>query len=224
MPGGRARTLLRLICAVVIVARARPAIAADTASAIHGLWVWKSSSVLRGAQDERMLRDFCRSADINEVYLSVSAKAGKSDEQEMGDLIALLHRSGIRVEALLTSVSADAGGQAREKLLDHVRAIARFNQQRASDRFDGIRLDIEPQQRAENKGQGNLQFLPGLVDAFWAVRALTDAARLTVDADIQSKLLKGDSKQRRALLSSLSPLVQLCGLIPLRIRLNLTPE
>ena len=78
-----------------------------------------------------------------------------------------------------------------------------FNQHHAADRFDGIHLDIEPQQRPENKGPGNLKFLAGLVDAYSAVRAQAERARLMVNADIQNKLLKGDLAQRRMLLTSL---------------------
>jgi hypothetical protein len=87
--------------------------------------------------------------------------------------------------------------------LDHVRGVVQFNRNHPTDRFDGIHLDIEPQQRPENKGPGNLGFLPGLVDAYRAVRAQSERARLTVNADIQNKLLKGNLAQRRMLLSSL---------------------
>jgi hypothetical protein len=77
-----------------------------------------------------------------------------------------------------------------------------FNHRHASDRFDGIHLDIEPQQRPENKGPGNLRFLPGLADAYRAVCAVAEPAGLTVNADIQNKLLKGDPAQRKMLLSA----------------------
>jgi hypothetical protein len=41
------------------------------------------------------------------------------------------------------------------------------------------------------------------VDAFRAVRAVAEPAGMTVNADIQNKLLKGDAGQRRMLLSAL---------------------
>jgi hypothetical protein len=118
-------------------------------------------------------------------------------------LIELLHGSHVRVEALLSSEQADEPGKHRDKLLDQVREIVRFNQNHPRRPFDGVHLDIEPQQRAENKGPGNLRFLPGLVDAYREVLRVAEAAQLTVNADIQNKLLKGDLAQRKLLLSSL---------------------
>jgi hypothetical protein len=61
---------------------------------------------------------------------------------------------------------------------------------------------VEPWQRPENKGAGNLQFLPGLVDVFRAVVARAEQVGMTVNADIAVKLLKGDLGQRQTLLSS----------------------
>src|SRR5271156_1364994 len=168
----------------------------------HGLWVWKNPPVVDAPQGAEKLRDFCRSPGINEVYLSVSANGDASEEGRLAHLIALLHRSNIRVEALLSSENADEPGKHREKLLDHVRAVLQFNRSHSANRFDGIHLDIEPQQRPENKGPGNLRFLPGLAEAFRAVRAITQPAGLTLNADIQNKLLKGDAAQRKMLLTA----------------------
>ena len=112
------------------------------------------------------------------------------------------HGSRVRVGALLSSTDADEEGKAREKLLGHIREVIAFNQSHPGDRFDGVHLDIEPQQRPENKGQGNLSFLPGLVGTFRAARELTAPAHLSLNVDIQTKLLKGDLEQRRSLLTS----------------------
>ena len=197
------RTIL-LICASSFSSTARDIGAPQSNTALHhGLWVWKGPSVVESPNGIELLRDFCRSNDINEIYISVSSHGDASPDDRFAHLIDLLHRSNIRVEALLSSENADEPGKHREKLLDHVRAVLQFNRNHSANRFDGIHLDVEPQQRPENKGPGNLRFLPGLVDAYRAARALAEPAHLSINADIQNKLLKGDLAERRMLLSSL---------------------
>ena len=149
----------------------------------------------RGAET---LRDFCQSQGIDEVYAALPADG----PAPLAHLISLLHGSAIRVEALLSSTGAAQAGEHRQKLLDRVRAIVQFNRGHAG-RVDGIHLDIEPQQLPENKGRGNLAFLPGLVEAYGEVRALAEPAHMMVNADIPEKLLRGTLAERRMLLTSL---------------------
>jgi hypothetical protein len=177
-------------------------VAHAASSPTHGLWVWKSATVFEAPHAAEALRDFCRSEDINEVYVSVSARTQQAEESQLAHAIAVLHRSNIRVEALLSSTDADEAGKHRESLVEHAQGIAQFNRAHPQDRFDGIHLDVEPQQRPENKGSGNLRFLPGLADVFSAVRAVAEQAGMTVNADIQTKLLKGTPAERKMLLSS----------------------
>jgi len=177
----------------------------------HGLWVWKSKTVLEAPRGAEALRDFCRMQGVNEVYVSYSASttsssASAADGKLLARTISLLHGERVRVEALLSSTDADEPGKHREKLLGEVREIVEFNRAHPGNRFDGIHLDVEPQQRLENKGPGNLGFLPGLVDAFRAVRSVAEPAGMRVNADIQNKLLKGDAGQRRMLLTALPQL------------------
>ena len=190
------------LAGVLVALISLTAVAGETVPT-HGLWVWKSPTVLRAPHSAETLREFCQSQGINEVYVSVSAQHDASMEKRLVHLIALLHGVHIRVEALLSSEDADEPGEHRNKLLAEVCGVVRFNQSHEADRFDGIHLDIEPQQRPENKGSGNLRFLPGLVDAYRAVRAQAERAQLTVNADIESKLLKGNRAERRKLLSAL---------------------
>jgi hypothetical protein len=171
----------------------------------HGLWVWKTPTVLAAPHAAETLRNFCRTEHVNEVYVAFTAaeKEGPPEQNQLATLIHILHKSNIHVEALLSSTDADEPGKPRDKLLGHIHDVIAFNQSHLNDVFDGIHLDIEPQQRPENKGPGNLKFLPGLVDAYRAARHLAEPAHLTVNADIQNKLLKGELSQRRNLLSSL---------------------
>ncbi len=191
-----------LFCSVLFGTRLLYAFAGATPSSVHGLWVWKSQTVLDASGGAEALLDFCNSEGITEVYVSVSASSEASEENRLTHLITLLHRSNIRAEALLSSVTADEPGKHRETLLDHVRKILQFNKAHPTDRFDGIHLDVEPQQRPENKGAGNLRFLPGLADAYRAVRTMAEPAGMTVNADIQIKLLKGDLDERKMILSA----------------------
>jgi hypothetical protein len=171
---------------------------------VHGLWVWKTPIILDLPARGEALREFCRSHQINEVYLSFSSQnGGAAEQQEIQKLIGLLHKSHIRVEALLSSTDADEPGKHRDKLMAHVSEVVSYNREHAQERFDGIHLDIEPQQRQENKGPGNLAFLPGLLDTYRGVRAVAEQNQMTVNADIPNKLLKGDLNQRRGLMSSL---------------------
>ena len=169
---------------------------------IHGLWIWKTASVLEAPGSAEALRSFCQSQGINEVYVSISNESVLGEKGQIESVIDLLHKSNIRVEALLGSANADESGKPREAFLDHVREILEFNRKHPANRFDGIHLDIEPHQRDENKGAGNLKFLPNLVETFRAVRAMAEADKMTVNADIAVKVLKGSADERRMLLTS----------------------
>jgi len=191
-----------MLCSIFLSVFPVFAFAGAASAPVHGLWVWKSPAVLDAPRGAETLLEFCKSEGINEVYVSISARSEAAEESQLVRLIGLLHHSDIRVEALLSSTDADQPGKHRETLLDHVRVIVQFNHKHSRDRFDGIHLDVEPQQRPENKGTGNLRFLPGLADAFRAVRAVAEPDGMTVNADIQNKLLKGDPGQRKMLLSA----------------------
>jgi hypothetical protein len=193
----------RAALAALLALSATLATAAADTTPVHGLWVWKGPSILADAHGADALLQFCRAQGINEAYVSVSDHGDLSELNQFSALIERLHGAGIRVEALISSTDADEAGKHRDKLLEHVRQIVQFNRSHATTRFDGIHLDIEPQQRPENKGPGNLGFLPGLTDAYRAVRAVAEGAQMSVNADIQNKLLKGTLAQRRLLLSSM---------------------
>jgi hypothetical protein len=195
---------------MVLVVAAPPAAAAAAptspptlAPRAHGLWVWKGPSLLAAPQGAERLRDFCRTHEINEVYVSILTQGRLTDPAALARLITLLHGERVRVEALLSSTDADEPGKHRDTLLGHVQTVIGFDKEHPQNRLDGIHLDIEPQQRPENKGAGNLKFLPGLAQAYRAVRALAEPTGLSVNADIQNKLLKGSADERAMLLESL---------------------
>src|ERR1700690_1058545 len=108
------RLCLWIVCGSLLVGAAVPACGATS---VHGIWVWKSQSVLESPHAAETLRDFCESQGINEVYVSVSTRNTASDDERLTRLIAVMHRSNIRVEALLSSENADEGGKHLDKLL-----------------------------------------------------------------------------------------------------------
>jgi len=191
-----------LFCSALLIALPIVARAQTPAAPTHGLWLWKSPTVLESPHAAESLREFCKAENINEVYISISERSEAAEDSQLAHTITVLHRANIRAEALLSSSEADEPGKHRETLLRHVQEIIEFNGKHPAAKFDGIHLDIEPQQRPENKGPGNLRFLPGLAEAFRAVRAITQPAGLTLNADIQNKLLKGDAAQRKMLLTA----------------------
>jgi hypothetical protein len=197
------RAALLCIAGVALLGAALPISRAQRTVLKHGLWVWKGPSILQTQSSVDALRNFCQANQINEVYVSVSQRGEMMPPGNMLRVVSVLHKSEIKVEALLSSENADEGGQHLEKLLGEVQSIVRFNQQNPANRFDGIHLDIEPQQRPENKGPGNLRFLPGLAQAYRAIRNVAEPTGISVNADIQNKLLKGDAEQRKLLLSAL---------------------
>lgn len=168
---------------------------------VRGLWVWKTATVLATPDDVESLRRFCAERKVNEVYLSLPGQDGLSDVQ-LADVIARLHASKLRVEALFGSTDADLPGRPREQLLNRVRSVVEFNQRHPAESFDGVHLDVEPHQRPENKGTGNLRFLANLAETFRSVRAIVEPAGLSLNVDIPNKVLKGNLEQRRLLVTS----------------------
>ena len=122
MPRVISRLLFWTLSIAAVFGFSPSAMAEDNVST-HGLWVWKGPSVLEGPGAVERLRDFCQAQGINEIYISVSDHGDMSGIGRFSHLIDLLHRSNIRVEALLSSENADEAGPHREKLLDHVRQI-----------------------------------------------------------------------------------------------------
>jgi hypothetical protein len=57
---------------------------------VHGLWLWKTASVLAAPNSGEALRDFCRAQTVTEVYLSYSPdKADAMEEAEVAGVITL---------------------------------------------------------------------------------------------------------------------------------------
>src|ERR1700749_3707945 len=123
--------------AAVIVALAVVVAVSCAAQQVHGMWVWKSPDVLAAPRGAERLRDFCKAQGINEVYVSFPAAKAQAEEKDFVHLIRLMHRAGIRVEALIASADADEPGKHRDNLLAHVNQVIAFNRGHEGSRFDG---------------------------------------------------------------------------------------
>jgi len=171
----------------------------DRPNLVHGLWVWDTFSVLQEPGSREKLLDFCQSQGINEVYISASHLGSDEGNRQATDLIASLHQYNIRVEALFGNAEADQPGVSRNRLLDHVVDVIQFNLRYPRSQFDGIHLDIEPQQRRENKG---LKFMGHLVETYRKARELAEPAHMTVNADIAPRFFRAGRKERKKLFSA----------------------
>src|SRR5271163_401334 len=106
------RIVFTVLAAMICFAPGHTAVAQEPL--VHGLWVWKTPTLLDLPSRGEALRDFCRAQQVNEVYLSFSSQnGGAAEEQEIEKLIGLLHHAHIRVEALLSSTDADEPGKHR---------------------------------------------------------------------------------------------------------------
>jgi hypothetical protein len=173
-------------------------------SSVHGLWVYNGNTVAATSSGAETLRDFAVSQHINAIYISsLPTSSTPQLNSQISNLISVLHQSKINVEALIGSHTADEPGAPRNGLLVTVQNVVQFNQQFSTTQFDGIHLDIEPQQRPENSGANALQFLPNLIETYREANALAVPANLVVDADIPIEVLRASSDQRQALFTVL---------------------
>lgn len=179
---------------------------APTATRARGLWVWRTSEVLADPAEPQALLDLCRARGLNEVYLSIpgSGPGGGPgggppllQDARLPRLLQALAAAGIRAEALLGQARWYQPAE-RGALLALIEAVGAWNRA-GPGRFTGVHLDIEPHQLLENKGPGNLGFLPDLIATFAAARAAAAAHGLPLSADVPRKLLKASPADWAAL-------------------------
>lgn len=177
---------------------------AGLSTSVHSLWAYNGNSVAAASSGAQNLCDFAVSQQITAVYISALPTSSTPQlNSQISNLISVLHQSQISVEALIGSSTADEPCAPRDALLAIVQNVVQFNQQFPTTQFDGIHLDIEPQQRPENSGANALQFLPNLIETYREANALAVPANLVVDADIPIEVLSASADQRQALFTVL---------------------
>jgi len=147
--------------------------------AARGMWVWATAARLTQADGITALLESCRTANLNEVYLSVGSVLS---HPRLPELVAALRARGIRVEALV----GDATWyqlEHRSELTAAVDSVAAYNATAPENaRFVAIHFDVEPHQLAENKVSH--AFLPALADALRAGSDRAASRGLYTSADL----------------------------------------
>jgi hypothetical protein len=173
---------------------------AQSQSSSHGMWVWNGTGIASDASRVALLHDVAVAKGIDEVYISAVPSGSDSSDRQISNLISTLHASSIRVEALLGSSTADEPGAPRDGLVTLVQNVISYNQRNPQARFDGVHLDIEPQQRPEYTS--GIGYLPNLIATYQAANSVAAPAGLAINADIAKGVISASLDQRRALLTS----------------------
>lgn len=159
-------------------------------------WVWYPEAYAM-TQDARVADDaidFLEARDIGTVYLYADATAGRrlivGDPDAYRRLIRRLHRRGLRVHALLGSAWLKTEEYVlpgkRHEALAMLQRVLNYNAaSHASERFDGVSLDLEPHALPQWREQKE-QLLRDFFDTGRALMALARDAgqRLPVGAAI----------------------------------------
>jgi len=116
----------------------------------EAIWLWKTAEVLKG-DPRKALINFCKSKDINKVFVSINKKVISSIEQssDLQTFIAHLHHAGIKAAALMGEPTW-VYEKNRQKMLRRIQFVLEYNDNTIDPaRFDAIHLDIEPHTLAE---------------------------------------------------------------------------
>lgn len=152
------------------LSRAAFARAPAPAERARGMWVWSTKNRLGDPNGTTSLLETCRTAQLNEIYLSVNG--GVLDGDGLPALMLALRERGIRVEALMGEATWYRP-DARAPMFAMIDAVAAYDARHPEAPFAAIHLDIEPHQIPANKGDH--RFLPELARTL--LEATTHAAR-----------------------------------------------
>lgn len=151
----------------------------STPTQTRAMWVWKTSARLGTSDGTSSLLASCQQAGVTEVYLSIGSVI---EDARLPAMVAALHDAGIRVEAL-TGEANWYQAEHRDAMLAVIDSVAAYNAKvAASARFQGMHLDIEPHQLAENKA--NHAFLPALAETLDQARQRAATQNLDTAADL----------------------------------------
>src|SRR5262249_26887253 len=151
---------------------------AEIPEGARGMWVWGTAKRLDDAHGTERLLETCRSARLNEVYLSVGN--GALEHAGLRDLVVSLRDAGIRVEALMGEADWYLPNR-RAAMLAVIDRVGAFNRANPAA-FAAIHLDVEPHQIPENRGVH--AFLPDLAASLRAARERAATYGMSTSADL----------------------------------------
>lgn len=117
-----------------------------------GLWLWETDSLLQNHDHWKFLISFCKSTNVNEIFLQLPYSATQNngnwnielDKAGLSDLLSYIHNFGIKVHAL-DGDPRFALKKWHPKVIATIKALIRYNTTVPQEaRFDGIRYDNEP--------------------------------------------------------------------------------
>ncbi|MEW5909701.1 MAG: hypothetical protein AB1659_07880 [Thermodesulfobacteriota bacterium] len=117
-----------------------------------GLWFWNTEELFGDSLRQNQVLEFCRITRITDLFLQIPYKlktTGKTIKVEwspsgLRPILSLFHGSGIRVFAL-DGAPDFALREKHHQVLAVLDAVIRYNRSaNSSERFDGVRYDVEP--------------------------------------------------------------------------------
>ena len=156
------------------------------------MWLWETPAVTSGSDARRRLVQFCRTEGITDLFLQLPYTAEHVDErwtiswdrERLRPLIADLHMAGVTVHAL----DGDPRFGLSEwhgQVVATIQSIIEYNRgSLPSERFDGIRYDIEPYLLPGFGGVRRTQILQQYLTIVATSQALAAQAGLVYGVDI----------------------------------------
>ena len=158
----------------------------------QAMWLWETPAVTSGPDARRRLVQFCRTEGITDLFLQLPYEAERVDEgwtiswdrEQLRPLIAELHAAGVTVHAL----DGDPRFGLSEwhgRVIATIQSVAEYNRESLpTERFDGIRYDIEPYLLPGFGGVRHTQILQQYLTIVAASQALAAQAGLVYGVDI----------------------------------------
>jgi hypothetical protein len=143
-----------------------------SARGADALYVWEEAPLLAESGDARnRLVDFCRSHDIQELYVNAASMRHPVMQKEWSELLTQLHEEGLRVEALLGDPNwIRPGNKEGMSLMKAVLAYQQSRKNQLGELFDGVHLDVEIDSCAGREQDKILWYL-AFADQMKALRA-----------------------------------------------------